>query len=88
MAGVAPQASPMIREPKWGRRNPDLETIPSNFMVSNIASVKANNVDEVKKQNYSLAFLTNSYARACQDDSLGSSIKSDFHNLLFLSFGE
>jgi len=34
--GLAPQASPIIREPKFGRRNSDLETLASNFTLSNM----------------------------------------------------
>ena len=38
--GVTPQASPMISEPKFGRRNSALDTVPSSFIVSGMASPK------------------------------------------------
>jgi hypothetical protein len=34
--GLAPQASPIISEPKFGRRNSDLETVANNFILSNM----------------------------------------------------
>ena len=35
--GVAPQASPMISDPRFGNRNSALEIVPSDFMVSDMA---------------------------------------------------
>ncbi|MGD0028413.1 MAG: hypothetical protein ABSC91_05680 [Candidatus Bathyarchaeia archaeon] len=35
--GLAPQASPIISEPKLGRINSALETIPTRLIVSNMA---------------------------------------------------
>ena len=37
MGGVAPQASPIISEPRFGRRNSALETVANSFMVLNRA---------------------------------------------------
>jgi len=35
--GVAPQASPMMSDPRFGSRNSALETVPSSFMVFDMA---------------------------------------------------
>ena len=35
--GIAPQASPIMSDPKFGSRNSALEIVPSDFMVSNMA---------------------------------------------------
>jgi hypothetical protein len=35
--GVAPHASPIISDPRFGSRNSDLEMVPNDFMVSNMA---------------------------------------------------
>jgi hypothetical protein len=37
---VAPQASPMMSDPKFGSRNSALETVASDFVVSNMAMPK------------------------------------------------
>jgi len=34
---VAPQASPMMSDPRFGSKNSALETVPSDFMVSSIS---------------------------------------------------
>jgi hypothetical protein len=36
-AGVTPQASPMMSEPRFGSRNSALEMMPINLMVSSIS---------------------------------------------------
>jgi len=35
--GIAPQASPIMSDPKFGSRNSALEIAPSNFIVLSIA---------------------------------------------------
>lgn len=44
--GVAPQASPMISDPRLGSRNSALEIVPSDFMILNMASDS-----QMQKQN-------------------------------------
>jgi hypothetical protein len=48
---VAPQASPIMSDPRFGSRNSALEMVPSDFMVSNMilsTSIKALRIKRVR----------------------------------------
>jgi hypothetical protein len=51
---VAPQASPMISDPKFGIMNSALETVPSNFTVSNMTLSTVFRSEENKKRTLGL----------------------------------
>jgi len=46
---VAPQAIPIMSEPRFGRRNSALEITASNFIVSNIIKSKTHILEPLKR---------------------------------------
>jgi len=55
--GLAPQASPMISEPKFGRRNSALETVASNFTLSNILVPTPNKGGHSQKRTFKACII-------------------------------
>lgn len=47
IGGEAPQASPMISDPKFGRMNSALDTVPNSLIASSMACSKTHSLERI-----------------------------------------